>query len=82
MCCVLQSAIEARYTELQALSARRRHNLVEMGQLFEFMREADEVAAWIKEKEAVAASDDYGTDLEHVEVRTPTTTTLGIRIMR
>ena len=37
VCCVLQSAIEARYTELQALSARRRHNLVEMGQLFEFM---------------------------------------------
>ena len=32
-------------------------------------REAAELEAWISEKEAVAASEDIGRDLEHVEVR-------------
>ena len=31
-------------------------------------REAAELEAWISEKEAVAASEDIGRDLEHVEV--------------
>ena len=32
-------------------------------------REANELEAWISEKEAVASSEDTGRDLEHVEVR-------------
>ncbi len=36
--------------------------------LFEFFREADEVSIWIKEREVIAASEDYGTDVEHVQV--------------
>ena len=40
--------------------------------LFEFLREADDVAVWLKERAAIAGSDDYGTDLEHVEVSTST----------
>ena len=31
-------------------------------------REAAELEAWISEKETVAASEDIGRDLEHVEV--------------
>ena len=31
-------------------------------------RETAELEAWISEKEAVAASEDIGRDLEHVEV--------------
>ena len=32
------------------------------------MREADEVAAWISDRKAVASSDEMGKDLEHVEM--------------
>lgn len=33
-----------------------------------FIREADEVAAWISDREAVASSEELGKDLEHVEM--------------
>jgi len=46
----------------------RRQYLQENMRLFEFFREADEVVKWIKEKETIAGSEDYGTDLEHVQV--------------
>ena len=32
------------------------------------MREADEVAAWISDRKAVASSDEMGKDLEYVEM--------------
>ena len=47
---------------------RRRH-LVDNRKLFEFLREAGDVDVWLKDRAAIAGSDDYGTDLEHVEVR-------------
>ncbi len=65
-----QMSIEAKYRELQDLAADRRAKLVDNKKLFEFYREADEVAKWIKEREVIAASEDYGTDLEHVQVGT------------
>ncbi len=64
----LQSSVEAQYRELQDLAASRRKILNENKKMFEFYREADEVATWIKEREVIAASEDYGTDLEHVQV--------------
>ena len=64
----IQTNIEGQYRELQDLAATRKHQLQENKRLFEFFREADEVAKWIKEKEAIAGSEDYGTDLEHVQV--------------
>lgn len=36
--------------------------------VFYLCREAAELEAWISEKETVAASEDIGRDLEHVEV--------------
>lgn len=33
-----------------------------------FIREADEVAAWISDREAVASSEELGKDLEHVKM--------------
>ena len=63
-----QANIEVKYRELQDLAAARRAKLMDNKKLFEFMREADEVAVWIKEKEVTAASEDYGTDVEHVQV--------------
>ena len=32
------------------------------------MREVDEVAAWVSDREAVASTEDLGKDLEHVEM--------------
>jgi len=63
-----QVSTEARYGELQDLAGVRRKKLIETKKLFEFFREADDVIAWIREKEAIAESDDYGTDIEHVQV--------------
>ena len=63
-----QGAIETKYRELQDLANQRRARLNDNKNLFTYMREADEVQVWISEKETVAASEDYGKDLEHVEV--------------
>ena len=63
-----QANIETKYRELQDLSAARRAKLMDNKKLFEFLREVDDVAVWIKEKEVIAASEDYGTDVEHVQV--------------
>jgi len=40
---------------------------MESRELFKFLREADEVAEWIQDQTALAASEDYGSDVEHVE---------------
>ena len=60
--------IESQYSELQELSSRRHHCLVEFKLLHQFNRECDEVEQWIAEKETVACNEDLGKDLEHVEV--------------
>ena len=56
------------YRELQDRSASRRAKLVDNQKLFDFYRESDEVTTWMKDREVIASSEDYGTDLEHVEV--------------
>ena len=62
-----QTSVVAKYDELLAAAAQRRRALLEKQELYRFFRETDEVAKWIKEQEAVAGSEDYGTDLEHVQ---------------
>jgi len=59
--------METRFGELSEKASHRRQRLLDSNQLFNFFREADEVESWIAEKESIAASDDYGRDLEHVE---------------
>ena len=39
-----------------------------MRELHQFTRECDDVEAWVCEKELVAANEDLGKDVEHVEV--------------
>ena len=63
-----QTSIDAQYRELQDLSAVRRQKLLDNQTLFDFFRESDEVVNWMKEREVIASSEDYGTDLEHVEL--------------
>ncbi|XP_039289552.1 LOW QUALITY PROTEIN: spectrin alpha chain, non-erythrocytic 1-like [Nilaparvata lugens] len=63
-----QNEIEVELTELQQLCAVRESRLVASRKLFRFLREAEEVAEWIGDQTALAASEDYGTDVEHVEL--------------
>nr|XP_022333961.1 spectrin alpha chain, non-erythrocytic 1-like isoform X4 [Crassostrea virginica] len=63
-----QAAVEKKYSSLQDLASRRRTRLLETKKLFQFYREADDVTNWMADKMVVASSEDYGQDLEHVEV--------------
>ncbi|KAL8620004.1 hypothetical protein ACOMHN_015286 [Nucella lapillus] len=63
-----QAEMERQYQRLQDLSHQRRNKLTDSKKLFEFYHEADETAHWISDKSVIAGSEDYGTDLEHVEV--------------
>lgn len=36
--------------------------------MYVFLRESDEVVEWLNRQMAVAASEDYGRDVEHVEI--------------
>ena len=63
-----QTDVETKYRELVELAAARRRKLVETKKLFEFHREVEDVEVWIMEKNVIAGSEDYGTDIEHVQV--------------
>ncbi|XP_055956724.1 spectrin beta chain, non-erythrocytic 2 isoform X1 [Patella vulgata] len=63
-----QADIEQRYSQLQDLTNQRRVKLNDSKKLFEFYREADEVSDWIEDKSVIAGSEDYGQDLEHIEI--------------
>eukprot|EP00118_Oscarella_pearsei_P018140 m.184464 g.184464 ORF g.184464 m.184464 type:complete len:3710 (+) comp39319_c1_seq2:34-11163(+) len=63
-----QSEVEEKYKEFMHSCGVRTLRLKESQKLHEFSREAAEVEAWIGEKERVAASEEYGNDLEHCEL--------------
>ena len=63
-----QAEIEAQFSELQSLASQRSSRLAESLKLYRFLREADEVAEWMGDQTALAASEDYGRDVEHVEL--------------
>ena len=71
MMLILQASVESRYSELQDLTNQRRAKLTDSRKLFELYREAEEVSIWITDKGVIAASEDYGQDLEHVQVGEP-----------
>lgn len=50
------------------LNKRRATRLVESRKFYKFIREAEDVAEWIGDQTTVAASEDYGRDVEHVEL--------------
>ena len=53
---------------LQTLTAARRSKLEESIKLHQYIRDVDEVVSWVKEKETVASSADYGKDFDHLLV--------------
>ncbi|XP_024085304.1 spectrin alpha chain, non-erythrocytic 1 isoform X3 [Cimex lectularius] len=63
-----QIEIENKLKEIEALYKEREWLLVESRKYFRFLREAEEVAEWISDQTAIAASEDYGRDVEHVEL--------------
>ncbi|XP_065309042.1 spectrin beta chain-like isoform X2 [Dermacentor albipictus] len=60
--------LEELYTRLKKQIAERRWKLSESAKFYTFLRESDEVLHWIQTQTAIAGSEDYGTDLERVEI--------------
>lgn len=62
------ASVEQQFQLLKQLAEDRQRCLEDSRRVHKFLREADEVADWINEQMAVAASEDYGRDVEHVEI--------------
>lgn len=60
--------ILADYQSLLQKADTQRKRLQEQFQLYQFEREFQLVDAWLSSKQSVAESDDYGQDLDDVEV--------------
>ena len=65
---IKMAAVEEQFEQLKKLAEMRQARLEDGHKVHKFLREADEVADWINEQMAVAASEDYGRDVEHVEI--------------
>ncbi|XP_055707829.1 spectrin alpha chain isoform X3 [Phlebotomus papatasi] len=63
-----QAQINAQYDNLLALARERQNKLNETVKAYVLVREAADLAAWIKDKENHAQIKDVGEDLEEVEV--------------
>lgn len=61
-------SVQLHYNELQHLCKQREDSLVESKKLYEFLQEIDEVNEWIDNQMTVTASEEYGEDVEHVEL--------------
>lgn len=61
--------ILADYQSLLQKAETQRKRLQEQFQLYQFEREFQLVDAWLSSKQSIAESDDYGQDLDGVEVK-------------
>ena len=61
-----QTQLETASLELQQLAINRLEKLKESQSLCEFMLRIEEEEAWVKEKETIASSSDFGKDLNAV----------------
>ena len=60
--------IVLQFTEIQAMLAEREAKLAHALAYFTFLRECQELQDWMNDQQVKAASEDYGTDVEHVEL--------------
>ncbi|VDN60745.1 unnamed protein product [Dracunculus medinensis] len=65
---VKQNEIEDQYQKLLILGETRRRKLEEACKGYQLLREANDLADWIRSREAVAAQQEIGSDLEQVEI--------------
>ena len=56
-----------KFVRLQTLAKERRQRLKEAKKKFYLMREINELAHWINDKETLAGGEEIRNDLEHVE---------------
>ncbi|XP_056401829.1 spectrin beta chain, non-erythrocytic 5 isoform X2 [Hyla sarda] len=63
----LQAVLE-EYHSLLEKAELRRGQLQEQYQLFQYLKEADTIEAWLLSKKTAAESDDFGQDLEGIKV--------------
>ncbi|XP_031782461.2 spectrin beta chain, non-erythrocytic 1 isoform X3 [Nasonia vitripennis] len=63
-----QSEIEHKFENLQNLKEKRSQRLLESEKYHRFIMQADQVIEWIGDQTTIAASEDYGCDVEHVEL--------------
>ncbi|XP_063803707.1 spectrin beta chain, non-erythrocytic 5 isoform X2 [Pseudophryne corroboree] len=61
-------SVLAEYDSLLEKAELRRGHLLEQHQLFQFLKEADTIDAWLLSKKATAESDNFGQDLESIKV--------------
>lgn len=59
--------IQQQFAELQKFSVDRESRLIEQKKYLDFMREAEDLHEWIADQMTVASSEEYGTDVEHVQ---------------
>lgn len=64
---VKQGEIEDQYHKLVLLGEMRKRKLEEACKGYQLLREANDLADWIRSREAVAAQHEIGNDLEQVE---------------
>ena len=62
-----QNQIERLYANLLSLGNQRKDKLEESCKAYQLVREAEELAQWIKEREQYAQVREVGEDLEQVE---------------
>ncbi|KRT86320.1 hypothetical protein AMK59_2292 [Oryctes borbonicus] len=66
----IRAKIQEDFAEIQVLLAERESKLAEALAYFVFIKECTEVQEWMNDQQVKAASEDYGTDVEHVELLT------------
>ena len=60
--------LESKFEVLNDLCAKKTLKISETRKHFTFIRDADELLFWIRDQMIVACSEDYGQDVEHVEL--------------
>ncbi|XP_071821753.1 spectrin alpha chain, non-erythrocytic 1-like isoform X5 [Apostichopus japonicus] len=63
-----QDQLENQYDKLKDAGEDRRQKLEEAVKRYALIREANDLIQWVKDKEAVARAEEFGDDLEQVEV--------------
>ena len=60
--------LESKFEVLNDVCAKKTLKISETRKHFTFIRDADELLFWIRDQMIVACSEDYGQDVEHVEL--------------
>ncbi|CAH1719477.1 unnamed protein product [Chironomus riparius] len=59
--------VQTEYDKMKEHSKIREKHLIDQLRYLSFMREVEDLQEWIAEQMAIASSEEYGTDVEHIE---------------